>query len=76
MPAIDPSHLTALEREVRPLVALHGGDVELLGFADGVVRLALRGACAGCPASQATLRGLVEKKLAEAVPGLVRVEAD
>ncbi|MBW2281868.1 MAG: NifU family protein [Deltaproteobacteria bacterium] len=64
-----------LENEIRPLVALHGGDVQFLGYADGVVSLALRGACAGCPASEATLRGQIETRLRAALPGFVRVDA-
>jgi len=64
-----------LEDEIRPLVALHGGDVEFLGYADGVVSLTLRGACAGCPASEATLRGQIETRLRAALPELVRVDA-
>ncbi len=66
---------SVLEREIRPLVAVHGGDVEFLGYAEGVVRLALRGACAGCPASELTLRGQIEKRLRAALPEFVRVDA-
>ena len=41
--------------EVRPYLVAHGGGVELLGVADGVVRLRLEGACNGCPSSALTL---------------------
>src|SRR5690606_16280737 len=41
---------------VRPTLHAHGGDVELLGVADGVVRLRLRGACRGCASAERTLR--------------------
>ena len=41
---------------VRPTLAKHGGGVELLGIADGVVRLRLEGNCNGCPSSGETLR--------------------
>jgi len=36
---------------VRPYLRSHGGNVELLGVADGVVRLRLQGSCHGCPSS-------------------------
>ena len=47
---------------VRPLLAQHGGDVELLGIDDevGAVVLRLLGSCDGCPSSASTLQGAVE----------------
>ncbi len=63
-----------LREEIHPLVAAHGGEVELLSYVGGVARLALHGACAGCPASEATLRIQVERRLRAVLPGLVRVE--
>ena len=47
--------LAALE-QVRPYLKSHGGNVEFLGLADGVVHLRLQGHCHGCPSSTATLR--------------------
>jgi Fe-S cluster biogenesis protein NfuA len=53
----------ALER-VRPLLASHGGNVELLDVsADGAVRLKLLGSCHGCPSSQATLKNAIEEAI-------------
>jgi hypothetical protein len=46
---------------VRPYLAAHGGGVELLDVADGVVHLRLEGACHGCPSSSLTLRAAVEE---------------
>jgi Fe-S cluster biogenesis protein NfuA len=63
-----------LDAQIQPLVAMHGGDVELISYAGGVARLALRGACAGCPASEATLREQIERRLRAEFPDLVRVE--
>ena len=47
---------------VRPLLAAHGGDVELLGIDDeaGAVQLRLLGSCDGCPSSAVTLQTAVE----------------
>lgn len=67
----------ALEH-VRPLLARHEGDVELLGIDDaaGVVRLRLLGSCDGCPSSSITLQLAVERAIVEAAPEIVRVEVD
>jgi Fe-S cluster biogenesis protein NfuA len=63
-----------LRDEIHAIVAAHGGEVELVDYTAGVARLALHGACAGCPASEATLRIQIERRLREALPDLVRVE--
>jgi Fe-S cluster biogenesis protein NfuA len=65
----------ALE-EVRPYLGSHGGNVELLGVADGVARVRLTGTCDGCPSSTATLRYAIEEAVARAAPELTGVEAD
>ena len=62
-----------LEDEVRPAVAMDGGDVVFAGFRDGVVEVHLQGACAGCPSSTATLRFGIEARLREEIPEVVEV---
>jgi Fe-S cluster biogenesis protein NfuA len=62
--------------DVRPYLGSHGGDVELLGVVDGVVRLRLQGTCNGCPSSSATLRHAIEDAIARAAPELDGVEAE
>jgi len=53
-----------------------GGDVELVDVNDeGVVKVRLKGACAGCPMSQMTLAGYVEKILKKEIPEVKKVEA-
>ena len=53
---------------VRPYLESHGGNVELLGIDDGVVRLRLEGSCHGCPSSAATLQTRIERAIVEAAP--------
>jgi Fe-S cluster biogenesis protein NfuA len=65
----------ALE-EVRPYLGSHGGGVELLGVADGVVRLRLDGTCNGCPSSRVTLSSAIEEAVLRAAPEVERVEAE
>ena len=65
----------ALEK-VRPALQRDGGDIELIDVKDdGVVQVRLRGACAGCPMSQMTLKSGVERILKQEVPGVSRVDA-
>jgi Fe-S cluster biogenesis protein NfuA len=59
---------------VRPALQADGGDVELVDVVDGVVKVRLKGACAGCAFSQMTLTNGVERLLKERVPGVERVE--
>jgi Fe-S cluster biogenesis protein NfuA len=65
----------ALEK-VRPLLKSHGGNVELLGLADGVAHLRMLGSCDGCPSSAMTLKLAIEKALYERAPDLVSIEVD
>ena len=64
----------ALE-EVRPGLQRDGGDIELVDVVDGVVKVRLKGACAGCPMSQMTLKLGVENYLKKKVPSVKSVEA-
>jgi Fe-S cluster biogenesis protein NfuA len=64
-----------LETRVRPAVANDGGDITFHGFRDGVVYLKMRGACAGCPSSTATLRHGIENLLRHFCPDVQEVQA-
>jgi len=62
--------------EIRPHLQADGGDVALVDVTDeGVVRVRLLGACAGCPGAMMTLKMGVERILKEKVPGVASVEA-
>ncbi len=63
---------------VRPMLAGHGGDVELLDIdeAAGAVHLKLLGSCHGCPSSTVTLRLAVETAIAEAAPEIVIIDVE
>ena len=65
----------ALE-EIRPNLQADGGDVELVNVTeDGVVEVRLKGACAGCPMSQMTLKMGIEKYLKKIVPDVKEVRS-
>jgi Fe-S cluster biogenesis protein NfuA/nitrite reductase/ring-hydroxylating ferredoxin subunit len=61
---------------VRPYLESHGGDIELLGIAEGVARLRLRGSCDGCAASAATLEAAVERAIQDAAPDLLGIDVE
>ncbi len=65
----------ALE-QVRPYLRSHGGNVELLGVADGVVRLRLAGSCDGCPSSAVTMRQTIEEAILGKAPDAAGVEVE
>jgi Fe-S cluster biogenesis protein NfuA len=62
-------------KQIRPSLQADGGDVELVDVVDGVVKLRLKGSCAGCPMSQMTLAFGIERVLKEKVPEVKSVEA-
>jgi Fe-S cluster biogenesis protein NfuA len=65
-----------LDTRIRPAVARDGGDILFDRFEpdSGTVWLHMRGACAGCPSSSATLKSGVENMLKHYVPEVTRVE--
>jgi Fe-S cluster biogenesis protein NfuA len=60
---------------IRPALQADGGDVELVGVDDGVVKVILKGACAGCPVATMTLKQGIERVLKEQVPEVKEVVA-
>jgi len=64
-----------IETRVRPAVANDGGDIVYRGFREGVVYLAMQGACSGCPSSTATLKHGLESLLKHYVPEVSEVRA-
>ena len=64
-----------IDQRVRPAVAMDGGDISFCSFEDGVVTLQMKGACAGCPSSTATLKMGIENMLRHYIPEVVEVKA-
>jgi Fe-S cluster biogenesis protein NfuA len=60
--------------ELRETFRADGGDIELVGYKDGVVTVRLVGACASCPMASLSLAFGVEKQLKERFPAIKRVE--
>ena len=64
-----------LETEVKPMLAVHLGSVDFVGFENGVVSIRFKGTCIGCPLSNLTLKAGIESVLKEKIPEVERVEA-
>jgi Fe-S cluster biogenesis protein NfuA len=64
-----------LETRIRPAVAGDGGDITFRGFKDGVVYLAMKGSCSGCPSSTATLKHGIQNLLRHFLPDVREVQA-
>jgi Fe-S cluster biogenesis protein NfuA len=64
-------------KTIRPALQADGGDIELVDVAEteGVVKVRLTGACAGCPHAAITLKNGVERLLKRDVPEIKRVES-
>lgn len=63
-----------LETRIRPAVAGDGGDITFKGFRDGIVYLKMKGACAGCPSSTATLKHGIQNLFKHFLPEVTAVE--
>ena len=61
--------------KVRASLQADGGDIELIDVVDGIVKVRLKGACAGCPMSQMTLKMGVEAYLKKQISEVKAVEA-
>lgn len=57
-----------IDQKIRPALRMDGGDIEFLGFKEGIVEVRLTGACRGCPHAAMTLQNGVERMLKEGVP--------
>ena len=64
---------SVLNREIRPVVALDGGDITFHKYENQVLYVHMRGACAGCPSSQVTLKEGIETRMKELFPEISEV---
>ncbi|MCC6276824.1 MAG: NifU family protein [Oligoflexia bacterium] len=64
-----------LDDEIRPAVAMDGGDVVFDRFENGIVHLFMEGSCSGCPSSSLTLKMGIEARLKELIPEVQEVVA-
>lgn len=64
-----------LEKEIKPMLAMHLGSLDFVGFKAGVVSVRFQGTCKGCPLSNLTLKAGIEAILKQKIEGVERVDA-
>ncbi len=64
---------SVLNREIRPVVALDGGDIVFSKYENNILYIHMKGACSGCPSSQITLKEGVETRMRELFPEIQEV---
>lgn len=73
---LDEKIIDALNEYIRPAVESDGGSIDFVGFQAGTVKVALRGACSGCPSSTVTLKQGIEGLLTRMFPEVKEVESE
>jgi Fe-S cluster biogenesis protein NfuA len=64
-----------IEKEIKPMLAMHLGSLDFVDFKDGVVKIRFQGTCKGCPLSQLTLKSGIESIIKQKIPEVQSVEA-
>lgn len=64
-----------LDNEIRPAVALDGGDIAFVSYENFVLSVKMKGACSGCPSSTMTLKKGIEERLQQLIPEIQEVIA-
>lgn len=66
-----------IDSRIKPLVQEDGGDVDFVSFDEktGLLLLELKGSCTGCPSSEVTLKGGIERMLKHYVAEVTEVRA-
>ena len=72
---MDKAKIEKALAKIRTVLQQDGGDIEFVGMDKDIVKVRLKGACAGCPMSQMTMANFVETELRKEVPELKRVQA-
>ena len=62
-----------LNEKVRPLLSEHYGNVEIISFEQGILKIRLLGKCSNCPSANLTTEQLIERELTGAIPQIKRV---
>lgn len=60
--------------KIRPYIQADGGDVQLIDYENGVVTVAMLGACAGCMAIDTTLNEGIQALLMDEIPEVKKVQ--
>lgn len=64
---------SVLNREIRPVVALDGGDIVFAKYENNILYIHMKGACSGCPSATITLKEGLETRMKELFPEILEV---
>jgi Fe-S cluster biogenesis protein NfuA len=64
-----------IQTEIKPAVAMDGGDIVFGKYENNILFIHMKGSCAGCPSSQATLKDGIEVRMKEMIPEIKEVVA-
>lgn len=59
---------TLTNEKIRPVLAEHQGDIQIISYEDGIVKARLLGQCSGCPSAMITTEEVIKKELMDAFP--------
>lgn len=62
-----------LEENVRPILLSHEGNVKIVNFKEGILKIRLTGQCSGCPSAQITTEEVIATKVKEKIPEIKEV---
>ena len=62
-----------LQNEIKPVVALDGGDIAFVKYENTKLYVKMLGSCVGCPSSEATLKQGIEVRIKEVFPEVSEV---
>lgn len=65
-----------LDDQIRPALASHGGDIEVIDFDNNKLFVKLTGGCQGCSSSKATLKDGIERLIVGKFPDLIEEVVD
>ena len=71
---VEKKIIRLLDDEIRPAVAMDGGDINFISFENGIVNIQMTGACGTCPSATETLKMGVERLMMEEIPEVRGVE--
>lgn len=66
--------IDVIDAEIAPMLISDGGNIEFVGYKDGIVQVKLQGACRTCPMASITLQNIVERILQNNIPEIALVE--
>ncbi len=65
-----------LEEYVKPAVDQDGGAIEFRSYQDGILKVAMKGSCSGCPSSSVTLKAGIQQLFNKMMPEVKEVVAE